>query len=94
MLTRLPSPHRLAPRDALEILESSFGHRTTVALQADDYWRLVHRARDLAVAAGTLYDRVILECASLGAASCLLTFNPRHFERLAPDGVKILVPCG
>lgn len=92
VLTRLPSPHRVSPSDALGLLEGNFTGARTVALAAAEIWRLL---RDLAadeVSGGAVYDARIVAAAVKGGASRILTLNARHFARLAPDGLAVVVP--
>ena len=93
VMTRLPSPHRLAPKDAWEALSRSFQKRATVvALTGSDTWRLIHEAADGGVAGGSTYDAVILAAARKGRADRLLTLDREDFQRLADDDIEILVP--
>jgi predicted nucleic acid-binding protein len=92
VLTRLPSPHRLSPEDALRLLEENFADARTVALAATDTWRLLRTLAAAAVAGGAVYDARIVAAAVKGGAAQILTLNGRHFSRLAPDGLEIVVP--
>lgn len=92
VLTRLPSPHRLAPADAWALVEANFiKHSTVVALTGAAYARLLRRLAKQTVAGGRTYDAVIAECARRGKAEMLLTFNRRHFEP-PPAGVSVVEP--
>jgi predicted nucleic acid-binding protein len=91
VLTRLPSPHRLSPQNALTLLESNFLKLgTVVALNAKSYETLLLRAPKGNLAGGRTYDAVIGECAEQGKASELLTFNAGDFKALGKDFVVIV----
>lgn len=92
VLTRLPSPHRLAPPTAAALLELNFRSQDTVALEAEAYWELVASAADGEIAGGTIYDAVISECARTAGAESILTLNERHFAAFARDGLSVVVP--
>lgn len=93
VMTRLPSPHRLAPKDASEALSRSFLKRASVVvLTGAEIWRLIHEAADGGVAGGSTYDAVILAAARKGRADRLLTLDRKDFQRLADDDIEILVP--
>jgi predicted nucleic acid-binding protein len=93
VLTRLPSPHRLAPADALNLLEANFVlNANLVALEAGGYRSLLHGAPDAGVSGGRIYDAVIASCARRAKALVLLTFNEAHFASFADDALQILVP--
>jgi predicted nucleic acid-binding protein len=93
VMTRMPPPHRLGSKDALEILESSLRHRVTlVGLDGDEGWGLMEDIGRRSITGGTTYDGLILACARKGGARRLLTFNRSHFERIATEEIEIVVP--
>jgi predicted nucleic acid-binding protein len=93
VLTRLPAPHRLAPEDALALLEGNFidGARV-VALDAEGYRALLKSVAREGVSGGRTYDAVIAQCAVRARAGALLTFNAAHFGSLAAAQVRVVVP--
>ena len=92
VLTRLPSPHRLAATAALELLNANFGKLRTVALGPADYWGVLRSAPGHAVAGGRTYDALIAACARKAKASELLTLNLGHFEQFASADLQIRSP--
>lgn len=93
VMTRLPSPHRVRPADAMQILAGSFRNDARiVALRPGSSWELLSRVRDHGVTGGLVYDARILAEARTGHATRLLTLNPGHFERLVPGDVDIVDP--
>jgi predicted nucleic acid-binding protein len=93
VLTRLPAPHRLAPADALRLLNENFRERArTVVLNERDYWSLLGAAPAHGVHGGRTYDSVIAACARKAKARELLTLNLRHFEAFADDTLQITSP--
>ena len=91
VLTRLPPPHRLAPRDALALIDGNF-LEGAVALDAGGYRDLLRRAGADGITGGQTYDAIIAECALRAKAHTLLTFNARHFAGLEAAGVQVVVP--
>lgn len=91
VLTRLPPPYRLKPRDALALLEGSFGQARVVALPAGETWRLLRTLPERGVAGGGSYDAVIVACARAARVDVILTWNLPHFERLAED-IEVVSP--
>ena len=93
VLTRLPAPHRLAPADALALLEGNFidGARV-IALDADGYRSLLKRAPRDGLSGGRTYDAIIADCAVRARAATLLTFNAAHFQALDAAQVRVVVP--
>jgi len=93
VMTRLPRPHRLSGRDALMALERSLRQRTIViGLEGEEAWNLIEGLSQRQIAGATSHDGVIAACARKGGARRLLTFNRAHFERLAGEGLEIVVP--
>ena len=93
VLTRLPRPHRLRAEDALALLRRTFeGRARLVGLGGEALWEVLERMATRGVTGGTAYDAVILECALGATADRLLTLNPRHFRRVAPEGFLVVEP--
>ncbi len=78
VLTRLPPPHRLAPADALAVLDRNWGTTESVALTGPETWRLLRQQAATSTAGGRVYDAVIAACARKAKAAELLTWNVRH----------------
>jgi predicted nucleic acid-binding protein len=85
VLTRLPPPHRLKPKDALAALLGSFGDATVVSLPATETWALIRSLPDLGVSGGASYDAMIVACARSAGADVIVTWNTRHFVKVAGD---------
>jgi len=94
VLTRLPAPHRIRPKDALALIEGNFVTGEVVALDASSYRNLVRRAAEAAIAGGRAYDAVIAECARVAAVDALCTFNIRHFKDVADAEIQVIIPEG
>lgn len=94
VLTRLPAPHRLAPANALSLLDANFirGGRCVV-LNAAHYCSLLRDAPEDGVAGGRVYDAVIARCARQARVRTLLTFNASHFAPFAGPELTIVVPA-
>lgn len=92
VLTRLPSPHRLAPADAAELLSRSFATANLVGFPTRELWRFLRELVTLGIGGGTSYDAAILECARQGQAESILTFNRRDYERFDIRDIDIVVP--
>ena len=92
VLTRLPAPHRLSPQVALELLRESFRGAQVVAVAPGETWGFLEKCAAGQVAGGAVYDARIVAAAVKGHADRILTFNARHFERLAPPGLDVVVP--
>lgn len=85
VLTRLPPPHRLSPRDAFELLRANFAAVRIASLQARGGFPLLQSIASRGLGGGLTYDAVILGTAREAGATALLTINARDFKRLAED---------
>jgi predicted nucleic acid-binding protein len=89
--TRLPPPYRVAPADAVQLVEEEVLGRFTVH-------ELGKKARvpfldGLAadrVAGGRIYDAHIAEIARRMGAAAIVTDNPRHFGAVRRAGIRVL----
>jgi predicted nucleic acid-binding protein len=87
VLTRLPPPHRLAPADAIAVLDRNWSAGESVALNAAETWKVLRQRATTGVAGGRIYDGVIAACARKSKADEILTWNVRHFTGQAPVAV-------
>jgi len=53
---------------------------------------LLRGAPEAQISGGQVYDAVIAACARKARVNALLTFNEKHFEPFAGDGLEIVVP--
>ena len=90
-MTRLPSPHRLRPEVAHQLLRDSFSEARIVSLPPRKAWTFLEDCAASATAGGRIYDAVIASASIAARASELLTFNPRDFETFS-DRIAIIVP--
>ena len=92
VLTRMPKPQRLNPRDAWTSLEASFVVIGRVyAIDGGAATAFLARSATAGVGGGRIYDAIIGECARLAGARALVTLNPKHFDP-APEDVAIIDP--
>ncbi|MDH4083672.1 MAG: PIN domain-containing protein [Nitrospira sp.] len=90
VLTRLPPPHRLSPRDTIALIETSFLTEGTLAgLDNKAFRPLLREAADHDIAGGRTYDWVIAACARAARVNTLLTFNSRDFLSFHLDDLEV-----
>src|SRR4249919_2941779 len=80
VMTRLPSPHRLRPEVAHQLLHESLGETRVVGLSSRKAWTFLGEWAATSTAGGRVYDAVIASAALEAHATELLTLNPRDFE--------------
>lgn len=85
VLTRLPVVPRIAPREALRLVEVNLEGFFIVALETQDYLRALNRLAALGLSGGAVYDALIAEAALKAGVERLLTLNRRHFVRLGEE---------
>jgi len=94
VLTRLPSPHRLAPAVAWALLEANFvRQRRLTTLEARAYPRLLAALARQEIGGGRTYDALIAEGGRRARVTHLLTLNRRHFDP-PPAGIIVVEPGG
>jgi predicted nucleic acid-binding protein len=92
VLTRLPSPHRLAPADAWALLKTNFVSLARLAtLPGTAHVALLDGLAADGLGGGRSYDALIAASAAHAKVEELLTFNPRHFDP-APGGMAVVDP--
>lgn len=84
-LTRLPGAHRIAPENALLMLQGIRERLTIVALEPQEYFSALTEAAAHGIAGGTTYDALIARCALKAKALLIYTWNVEHFRRLGPE---------
>ena len=88
--TRLPEEFRLAPADALRLLEAEiFGRFEVTQLGKGRRLALLRDAVEDRVAGGRIYDAHIAEVARESRAKVVVTDNVRHFSGLVRHGVRV-----
>lgn len=92
VLTRLPPPHRLAPTDAVTVLDRNWSGAETVALTATETWRALRELAAAGISGGRIYDGCIAASARKGKCDEILTWNTRHFTGLS--GPRAVSPDG
>ena len=95
VLTKLPPPMRHTPEQALlSIEENVLKYFNVAALNAGDYTALVREAALAGIQGGTIYDAVLLKCASKTEAEKIFTLNLKHFQNVAPKHIasQIIAP--
>lgn len=92
VLTRLPSPYRHTPEQALlSIEENILKHFEAISLKPGLYAACLREAAVAGIQGGTIYDALLLKCAEIADANRIYTLNLKHFQALAkPDTVKKL----
>ncbi len=92
VLTRLPPPHRLSPKVALQLLRANFERTRTPALLRTQVWKTLDEAVERAVAGGRVHDWIIARTASHDGPCILVTSNARHFEPFETDDLWVRTP--
>jgi predicted nucleic acid-binding protein len=91
VLTRLPSPYRLRPADALAVIEGSWSRVEVAALAPEDVWPLLRELSDRGIAGGSTCDAMVAACAGKARVDVILTWNVADFERVA-EGIEVQSP--
>jgi hypothetical protein len=92
--TRLPAEFRLAPADAVRLVEEEIFARMTVHdLPAADRLPLLRAAAADGTAGGRIYDAHIADAARACGAGVIVTDNRRHFVAALRHGIRVETPA-
>jgi len=92
--TRLPPEFRVAPPDALVLLQQEVFSRMAVHdLPPGDRLPMVRAAARDAIAGGRIYDAHIAEIARAVGANVVVTDNRRHFVSALRYGIRVETPA-
>ena len=85
VLTGIPGKDRASPDEALLFLADVRARLAVVALDGDEYTRVLEGAAAGGIAGGGIYDAIAGGCAMKARAEAIYTWNIRHFVRLGAD---------
>lgn len=88
VLTKLPSPSRHTPEQALlSIEENVLKHFVTIGLTGADYKATLREAVGSGIQGGTIYDALLLKCAIRADVDRIYTLNLKHFQSIAASDI-------
>jgi predicted nucleic acid-binding protein len=85
VLTRMPLIPRISPAIAWEAIKRNTARYRVMALTAREYSRVLGDLAARSIGGGPTYDALIAAVARKADVDLLLTLNPGHFQRVAPD---------
>lgn len=93
VLTALPLARRVTPADAERIVsESVAGRLSIVELRTADYLAAIRMTGQQGLSSGAVYDALHAIAAKKSGCDRILTYNVRHFRRLAPEHITVVTP--
>lgn len=84
-LTGMPAPRRVSGNEALLFLGNIRDRLTLVALDEQEYFRVVEAAAEAGLAGGAIYDAILGRCALKAKAQVIFTWDVKDFMRLSPE---------
>ena len=91
VLSTLPIKPRITPLVAWKLINENIEPNCKVIpLSAGDYKSVIKQMSELGLAGGVVYDALIAKAAQKSKVERLLTLNIDHFNRVWPDGDKII----
>ncbi len=92
--TRLPAEYRLAPADAVRLIEEEiFGRMAVHDLPSPQRRDLLMAAARDGISGGRVYDAHIAEVARASGAAVIVTDNRRHFLAALRHGLRVETPA-
>jgi len=93
VLTRLPSPVRPTPDQALQLVRRVQGVFEVLSMQPAVYNEALQRCTERGFSSGVIFDALHLVTAEHAGAEALVTFNGTDFQRLAlPTSPRVVIP--
>lgn len=93
VLTRMPAPFRVSADVAHELISATLkSHVEVVELPVDRRWEFLGAVANEGIVGGAVYDAEIAWASARAGARRILTLNQRHFERVAPAELTVVVP--
>lgn len=89
-VTRLPGKHRLSGDQVLLFLDNLIERMNPIALNPDEYSRVIKSSASRGTVGGAIYDALLAECALKAKADLIYSWNIRHFQQFGPEVVKRL----
>jgi predicted nucleic acid-binding protein len=82
VVTGMPGKNRASPDEAMLFLRDVVERLTTVALDENEYFKVLEQTATAGISGGASYDAVIAQCALKANAQTIYTWNLKHFDRL------------
>jgi predicted nucleic acid-binding protein len=82
VVTGMPGKDRASPDEALLFVNDVRDRLTLVALNEDEFFKVLQAASAEGIVGGATYDALIGQCAVKADAKALYTWNTKHFKRL------------
>jgi predicted nucleic acid-binding protein len=84
-LTRMPGKHRISAEQAMLFIGNVREKLTIVALNGDEYARVLQASAGLGIVGGGIYDALLAQCAVKAQAKTIYTWNVRHYAQCGPE---------
>jgi len=85
VLTGMRGKDRASPDEAMLFLADVRDRLSIVALDEEEYFKLLESASANRMAGGAIYDAILARCALKAGAETIYTWNVKHFSRLGAD---------
>lgn len=92
-LTAMPLPRRISGEEAARLLELNvLKGMSVIDLVVEDYAHAIRLCAEKRRISGQIYDALHVVAAQKAGCGTLFTYNLAHFQPLAEDQMRILVP--
>jgi predicted nucleic acid-binding protein len=85
VLSSLPVTPVIPPEQVMLFVKEVRGRLTLISLNENEYFQVIQKCAERGFASGRVYDALLLGCAAKSEAKIILTWNMKHFHRIAPD---------
>ncbi len=92
-LTSLPLDEPVTPRQAQELVRQNILRRfEVVPLEQEQYEKAMNRVAERSMKSGAIFDALILQAAIKRKATNVITWDLRHFAKLAGGDIHVVAP--
>lgn len=89
-MTALPVKPPIPSEQAFLFVQEVHTRLTLVSLQEREYFETLHRASEMGLTGGRIYDALLLRSAAKCNAQVIYTWNLKHFRLIAPELSSII----
>lgn len=92
-MTALPIKPMLPPEQVMLFVQEVRDRLTLVSLDESEYFETIQQTAAVGFTSGRVYDALLLRCAVKAKAQTIYTWNPKHFQAIAPrQAARIRTP--
>jgi predicted nucleic acid-binding protein len=85
VMSSLPVTPVIPPEQVILFVEEVRNRLTLISLDENEYFQAIRNCAECGFNSGRVYDALLLACAAKSDVTSILTWNVKHFQRIAPQ---------